>query len=338
MDYQQAKQALSAENLAPIYCIWGSEIFLQQDFLHTLLDLCHQEQEADVTKLDLDEVSLDQVLDEAEMYSFFADRRIIIAENASFLTAQPKQKLSDSQQARLMAYLDQPNEASVLIFMMNQDQLDKRKKLTKAMQAKTCFVDVSPLDAKQVSRYISTYMEYENMEMSREAVNELLVRVHYQLTDAMNELSKLRAYASSGKTVTLEVVRQLVPRTLETDVFELTNALLAHQVQAAAQIYQDLLLMKHEPIALHALIVAQFRLMIQTKILAQTGLLESDMAKQLSIHPYRVKLALQAGRSIELSRLVDFYQELIEADYQMKTGIGIKETYFYLLLTKSVHL
>ena len=140
----------------------------------------------------------------------------------------------------------------------------------------------------------------------------------------------------TGQPITIDVVRTLVPRTLESNVFELTDAVMKKQIDKAVQIYQDLILMKHEPIALHALIVSQFRLIIQSKLLNQQGYLEANIAKELGVHPYRVKLALQSGRRTQLKQLVSFYDELIEVDFHMKTGIGIKETHFYLLLTKLV--
>lgn len=176
------------------------------------------------------------------------------------------------------------------------------------------------------------------MKITREATQELLVRVNFQLTEAMSELSKLRSFATAGEAITIDVVRTLVPRSLETDVFELTNAVLGRQIDRAVQIYQDLILMKHEPIALHALVVSQFRLIIQAKLLNQSGYQEANIAKELGVHPYRVKLSLQSGRQLSMRQLVVFYEELIEVDFRMKTGVGIKETYFYLMLTRMIQM
>lgn len=336
MEYQVAIQAVRQRKLKPVYTLFGSESFLQQDFLQTLLNQFGEADNLDMARIDLEEHSIDAVLDEAEMFSFFAEYRLIIADNVQFLNAQSKQKLSDQQEKRLLDYLQSPNEASVVIFVIESDQIDKRRKLTKAFMKTTEFVEVNPLQERQVQQYVQSYLQHHDLKITREATNELLVRVNYQLTGAMGELSKLKSFATDGNPITIDVVRTLVPRSLETDVFELTNAVLARKVDQAVQIYQDLILMKHEPIALHALIVSQFRLFIQAKLLNQSGYQESNIAKELSVHPYRVKLALQAGRNLSMRQLVSFYEELIEVDFQMKTGVGIKETYFYLMLTKMI--
>ncbi|MCW6682239.1 DNA polymerase III subunit delta [Aerococcaceae bacterium NML160702] len=333
MEYQKAIQAIQKGQVPPVVPVVGTEYFLQQEFLHTLLKQFGETDTLDLSRVDLEEQTIDDVLDEAEMFSFFAEYRLIIVENASFLGTQSKQKLTDTQQERLTHYIQSPNEMSVIVFLMPIEQLDKRKKLTKLFQQETMFVDVAPMSEKDVQQYMRRYLEADSLQLTRDALQELLVRTDYQLTNTMNEVAKLRNFEGE---ITLAVIQALVPRTLESDVFELTKAVLNRRVERAVNIYRDLVLLKHEPIALHALLVSQFRLMLQTKLLSQQGFLEGDIAKQLSAHPYRVKLALQEAGKYPVSRLVAVYQELIAMDYHMKTGVGLRDIQFDLLLVKLV--
>ena len=128
----------------------------------------------------------------------------------------------------------------------------------------------------------------------------------------------------------------MVPRSLETDVFSLSQAVLKRKLSQAVQIYQDLLLAKHEPVALHALLVSQFRLLIQVKLLGHQGYQQAEIAQQLSVHPYRVKLALETVRRLDLRQLYDFYDALAEADFQLKQGIGVKEIQFDSLVSRYI--
>ena len=331
MEFQKAIQAIRQGKISPVITVYGTEYFLQQEFVHTVLKQFGDEETLDLTRIDLEEQSIDAVLDEAEMFSFFAENRIIIADNATFLAAQTKQKLTEAQQARLIDYLNNPNEMSVILFLVSLEQLDKRKKITKLFQQQTHFVEVTTMTNQATTQYVQSYLENSGIEITRDALYELLVRVNYQLTSAMNEVSKLQNY--NGK-VTLEVIKSLVPRTLESDVFELTKAVLHRQVDRAVGVYRDLILLKHEQVALHALIVSQFRLMIQAKLMSRQGYLEGDIASKLSVHPYRVKLALQEASQYELKQLTNLYNELIEVDFQMKTGVGVREAHFDLLLVK----
>ncbi|MCR8969034.1 DNA polymerase III subunit delta [Facklamia sp. 7083-14-GEN3] len=339
MDFQKAKQALAQGEIENVYCLQGSEVYLQQSFRQALAQKIETlAGELDLSSFDASEVSIDTILDEAETYSFFVDQRLIIVDQVDFLISQPQQKMTDGQTKRLIDYLKDPNPSTCILFIVPHDQVDKRRKLTKTFLKETNYINISPLEESDVQAFVQNYIQSASFEMTTEAQKALLKRVDYQLSQAVAELEKLKQFAQSGQKVTLEVVNSLVTRSLASDVFELTNAILARKIDRSIQIYQDLILMKHEPIQLHALIVSQFRLFIQVKLLQQQGMQQEEMAQILSVHPYRVKLALQSSRQMQIEELSQLYLQLIQADYQMKTGLGNKDTSFYLILTKIMQL
>ncbi|MBG9981999.1 DNA polymerase III subunit delta [Aerococcaceae bacterium DSM 111020] len=336
MNYQAAIQALHQNKIAPIYTLHGTESYLRDSFIQEIMNKVEEMDagEVDVTYIDLKDQSIAEMIDEANMYSFFSQFRIVIIADIDVLIGSSATKLSQSNEKMLLEYLSQPNPNTILIFNHLSDQMDKRRKLTKQLMKETAFIDISQMNEQGVARYLQDYLSHSNLKLSKEAIQTLLMRTDYQLTAIMTELNKLEAYAISGNTITVDVIKQLVPRTLESDVFELSNAVVDLNIDKAVQIYQDLILNQHEPIALHGLLIAQFRLFIQVRLLASQGFLEGDIAKQLSVHPYRVKLALQNNRKIPYDVLIELYDEMAEIDFNLKQGIGVKETYFYLLLTK----
>lgn len=339
MEYQEAMQRINQGQIDPVYVLQGSESFLVTQLRRAIETHVEASQaELDLSVLDMTEVSVDQVLDEAETYSFFVDQRLIIADYCDFLASQTQQKLSEAQEQRLLAYIQDPNPATCLVFIMPIDSVDKRRKLTKSLQKLTSYVNMEPLNEGQVLSYMKNYLQEIDLRLDQPLLEELLQRVNYKLSQAVTEVSKLQQYASSGNPIDIEVVKSLVTRSLESNVFELTNALMESHMAEAVQIYQDLVLMKHDPIQLHSLIVSQYRLIIQSKLLQSQGLNQASIAQVLGVHPYRVKLSLQMARRLSLTHLRDLYQDLITADYQMKTSQGQKETYFYLFLTKSMRL
>lgn len=339
MEYQEAIKRIKQGQIDPIYVLQGSESFLTTLLRRAIETQVEASQsELDLTVLDMTEVTMDQVLDEAETYSFFVDQRLIIVDYCDFLATQSQQKLSDAQEQRLFDYLKDPNPATCLVFIIPSDSVDKRRKLTKNLQKTVTYVNLEPLNEGQVLSYMKNYLQEIDLHLDQPLLEELLQRVNYKLSQAVTEVSKLQQYAFSGNPIDLTVVKSLVTRSLESNVFELTNALMQSQMAEAVQIYQDLVLMKHDPIQLHSLIVSQYRLIIQSKLLQSQGLNQASIAQVLGVHPYRVKLSLQMARRLSLKQLRNLYQDLITADYQMKTSQGQKETYFYLFLTKALRL
>ncbi|MBF0935972.1 DNA polymerase III subunit delta [Abiotrophia sp.] len=336
MTFQASISQIRKGQLGTNYFLAGTERYLRQQLQDALIDQVDQAGSFEVSRFDLNDMELATILDEADAFSFFADKRVVLIDNAQVLVSNSKVKVDDQDQKRLLAYLADPNPGSLLIWLCDSNQVDKRKKLTKAFQTHAKWVDVAPLDAKEMGAYLQAYLADSTLQISREGLEELRMRVNDDLTLAMGELHKLAQYSNQGKPITLEVIKDLVPRSLETDVFSLSQAVLKRKLSQAVQIYQDLLLAKHEPVALHALLVSQFRLLIQVKLLGHQGYQQAEIAQQLSVHPYRVKLALETVRRLDLRQLYDFYDALAEADFQLKQGIGVKEIQFDLLVSRYI--
>jgi DNA polymerase-3 subunit delta len=127
-----------------------------------------------------------------------------------------------------------------------------------------------------------------------------------------------------------------VPRTLEQDVFQLTENLVKRKQEKVFQIWEDLLYQKEEPIKILALIIRQLRLLLQVKLFSQKGWTEKEIAKQLKIHPYPVKLAYQQGLAFQEKELKESLKRAIETEKEIKEGkierqLGVERLMFYLL-------
>ena len=82
--------------------------------------------------------------------------------------------------------------------------------------------------------------------------------------------------------------------------------------------YNDLMVLKEEPIKIIAMLGNQFTLVYQCKLLANEGNMSKDIASILKVHPYRVKLALDTDYMIY--ELEDIIKKLHNLDYEIKKG------------------
>ncbi|HFI0463348.1 TPA: DNA polymerase III subunit delta [Streptococcus suis] len=322
----------------PNYLLLGQEAFLEDYFIKTVKTSLDQDQDLEISYFDLTEISIDQVIDEANTFSFFQPFRLIVVDNFSLLNSQSQVKVSDKSLDYLLTYIKDPNPDSVIIWRSPNAQVDKRKKLTKVFLGLKASLDFSTLTEKEVETIVSQKAQMLQLKIDKGLVKKLLERTLYQLSQSVRELEKLKTYSLSGQPINQEVMVALVPRAIESDVFELTKAILSKQVKKANQIYQDLLLQKHEPIAILALIASQFRLMIQVKILQQNGYGQQDMASDLGVHAYRVKLASQSSSQYPLDQLKKLYLYMIDMDFQLKTGQTDKDMFFSLVLLHFIRM
>src|SRR5699024_12379222 len=90
--------------------------------------------------------------------------------------------------------------------------------------------------------------------------------------------------------ITLVEVKNLYTISLEENVFLLTDYILKNEKVKAVNLASGLILQKEEPIKLLHLIIGQFRLFYQVKILIQQGYQEDKMSKTIKVHTKRLKL------------------------------------------------
>ena len=116
MGYQEAIQAINQNDIQAIYTLLGKEYFLIQEFRETLMKSVERYySDLDISVLDYREVTMDQVLDEAESFSFLAELRLVMVEEADFISTNPQKKLTIAEEKRLQAYLKDPNPGTCLV-------------------------------------------------------------------------------------------------------------------------------------------------------------------------------------------------------------------------------
>jgi len=319
---QQELANMRQGDFPSVYLILGTERYFIERLRETLVENALDEESIDLnfSSYDMTEVAINDALFEAASLPFFGERRLVFVQNPYFLTGKKQKKAPDHNLDELEEYLKNPAEFSILVFFAPYEKLDRRKKLSKLIEKNARVIDVSSPRPQEINRYIKEVVQNKGYRFSDGAFQLFVERTDGDLTSMMHELDKLFLYHIDSKIITKDSIRQLVPKTLEQNVFELNNLVLNSQVEASIETYQDLLVQKEEPIKIVALLISQFRLFLQVKILTKQRYQQKDIAKVLKVHPYRVKLAMKDIHKYDQTLLSEALNYLIDADYKMKTG------------------
>ncbi|MCH4825693.1 DNA polymerase III subunit delta [Planococcus halocryophilus] len=329
-------KSIRSGQIDPVYLIVGTESYFIEKTLDLLKDKLTVGGELELTFFDLDEVPVEHVIDEADTFPFFSDRKLIIARNASFLKAaeRGKEKINHDLKA-LEAWLEHPPSSSVTIFVAPYEKLDERKKVTKQMKQHTVLIEAKSLQANDLETWLMHEAKNFGKGIGIKAAQRLVEMAGTNLTLLSSEIEKMSLYlGSSDEDITVELVEQMTARTLEQDAFKMLQAYLDGNVSEALSVYYDLLRQKEEPVALTALLASQIRFMIQVYYLQKKGYHAQQISKQLKAHPYRVKLLVEKRQQISEKRLLQVLGDLADIDLQLKTLSGNRNRILEFFLMK----
>jgi DNA polymerase-3 subunit delta len=258
---------------------------------------------------------------EAETLPFFSSRKVVVVRDQSVLAAaQGKEGKLEHQTDRLVAYMKQPFDSSIIVFLVMAEKLDERRKAVKLLKDADALIAFPELTENELLQWAMKRAEEQGRSMSREAAELLLARTGTSMQQLANETDKLCLHAGAGGTIGRADVELLTASTVEEDVFALIDAMASLQVERALKLYGELLLRREEPIKIAALIARQLRIMLQVKELEQHQYSPQQMAGHLGLHPYAVKLAAEKASKFQAKTLGGHLHRLAELDYKMKTG------------------
>lgn len=340
MSIQADLQKIRKEKLASCYLVLGTEKFLQDQVRTEILKKIKIDGEDDLNFLsfDMENSSIDEVIAEAETLPFFGDQRLVFVENPYFLTGEKGTNGIDQNTDLLVNYLKEPLETTVLVIFAPYEKLDERKKVTKQLKKTAITIDVKQLDEKAVRQYLLNTLENSEIKMDRQAIDLFLRLTDLDLSKMMRELQKILLYGQEQEVITVKEIEQLVPKTLEHNLFDMTQYILSGRTEQALRLFQDLVTQGEETIKINAILLSQIRLFLQTKFLVKIGYQQANIAETLKIHPYRVKLAMQEVRKFDEQTLRRLFDELVEMDYEIKSGKIEKELSFQLFVLRTGEL
>jgi DNA polymerase-3 subunit delta len=133
------------------------------------------------------------------------------------------------------------------------------------------------------------------------------------------EIEKLLLYAGDRQVTTADV-KSLTSRTREADVFELVDCVGRRQVDEALRQLHQLLDENEPPLRLLAMLARQIRILIQVSELRAQRMSQSQIAKQLKLHPYVVKKGAAQALNFTMDQLERAHSLVVDTDWKIKTG------------------
>ena len=189
-----------------------------------------------------------------------------------------------------------------------------------------------------ISEYVIEYLLQQYGEKEGYAKN-YEKKPSVDLWTIAHDIGKLSAYAR-GRAITKEDINLLIPRSLEGHMFDLTDAMTAHNKKRALQLTHALISgpetqIKGMCIGLTAQLIGQFRGLFLVKKLSDAGKSEQQIAEALDWDPKRVWVNRKKTGTQTADGLKKILRSLIEYDYSLKTSSAHPLAALDLLICKA---
>lgn len=305
-----------------VYLLYGTKDFQINE---EIKKITKNQNEMNINKYDLDNSLIQNAIEDAETISMFGDKKTVIIDNANMFTG------TTSKDSEIIEnYLNHINSHTNLIFLVHNEKLDTRKKITKLIKKVGIIKEFN--DELNQTTLIKKLFNGYNIE--NKTINLFLNRIGNNPLIIKNEINKIKIYKGDDKTITDEDILNLTTKKVEIDIFKLIDYIVKKNKDKALELYYEMLKMNEEPIKIIVILANQFRLMYQSKELLKKGYSEKDIASTLKIHPYRIKLAIQNGRNYTKETLLKYLNSLANIDIGIKTGTLNKDLALELFILK----
>ncbi|MBD7967558.1 DNA polymerase III subunit delta [Paenibacillus gallinarum] len=321
MDVKTAVKAIRKGEPASVYLLYGTEKYSIKQFTDVLKEQLIEEEHRDfaMASYDTAETPIEQIIEEAETVPFLVPRKLIFVRDQNLFTAGKDTKIEHKMET-LITYLDNPVDYSILVFLVQGEKLDERKKIVKTTKSKATVLSFGPMHGEELTSWLVKQAASRKVTMGQEAAETLIQRAGTSLQTLSAEVDKLCLYAGEGGTLSKLNVEDLVARNTEQNIFAMVEDIANLRLGKALDIFYELLKQKEEPIKIAALISRQFRIILQVKELGAQSYSQQQIASQLGLHPYAVKIAGEQSKKFPADRLRLILKSLADLDYQMKTG------------------
>jgi len=278
----------------------------------------------------------ERILALAQALPFLGGGRLLIVRNVDLL--------ANDQQKRLAAGLSSVPPMNHVLLVTGNSGSDARKavklsaELLKGITQSGTVYDCAALNENEAAEWVREKLKEWGQAIEPAALHLLLQRAGTELRRLQIEVEKLSLLAGENGRIRARDVELLTPKLAEESVFRLADAVASRNAAQAMGVLRELLTVQLEqPYRIFLLIVRQFRLIWQTKVLLdagwRTGQSPESFPRALELLPEQSvaanlkgwmgnKLAGQA-RQLSWEHLETAYQAMMECDMAGKAIEGV---------------
>ena len=321
-------------NIKPIYFLMGEEPYFIDKISNYIEKNLLSDDEKGFNQMVIygRDSSIDEIVSNAKRFPMMAERQVVIVKEAQDLSRTIE---------NLIAYVENPQPTTVLVFNYKYKKLDARKKLAKALKKTgNVLFDAKKLYENKIGDWIRKYLSSKKYNIEPKAVMMLVEFLGTDLSKISNELDKLMIVLSNEKVISPLDIETNIGISKDYNNFELRKAISEKRIVKANAIINYF---KHNERANPVVVTIALLNDLFTKLLLFHGLndkSQNNVARKLGVNPFFVREYYDAAKNYPMRKVSQIISMLHIADMKSK-GVGAslmaKDDILKELLFKIMH-
>jgi len=229
MTFEQIITDIRARKFSPVYLFMGDEPYYIDELTSLIENSVLPEEEKDFNQHILYgmETDVTSVITLARSFPMMSEYQLIIIKEAQNLS-----KIDD-----LEIYAKNPLRSTILVLNYKNGTLDKRKKLSAAIDKNGVIFESKKIPDYKIPAFISSYVQTKGLGIDQKSAQMLSDYLGNDLSKLTNEIAKLLIAIPAGeKRITAELIEENIGISKDFNNFELLKAVVDKNIFKVNQI------------------------------------------------------------------------------------------------------
>jgi DNA polymerase-3 subunit delta len=296
----------------PVYLLYGPEEYLIRQALSQLKKrvLNPETLAFNFAAFSGASASVGNILQALGTLPLLSSYRLVLVEQVQDMTAEDR--------STLVSYLNQPHPSSSLVLVASD--LDRRTGFYRSLKEKACVVDFPRLKGYGLARWAEHYVKSGGFRITSATLKRVIELVGSDLQALASEFDKLMLYSRGEDTISDEAVDNLVHKSRQHGIFELTDAVGRQDLPAALKTTGNLIESGEPPLVIVTMLARHMRQVLMAKELLDQGRKLNDISRRAKIPGFLMEEFVRQTRRFDPALARKMYHQLAKADLRLKSS------------------
>lgn len=310
------KEDIKSGNFKSVYLMWGEENFLKDYYKKALTAKVLDPTLADFNYMEFNGEKPDpeKVTEFVSSYPFMSDKKVLYIRNSDLC-----KKANDADKKFWQNQLSDVPDFVIIIF--SETEVDKRNAIYKAIAKDHSADEFAFQKEADLCSWIRRYAQSLDKSIGPSEAAHLIECCSQSMYILKGELDKLASYCHERCEITTSDIDLCCCKVPEDRVFDMIEYLLAGNAAKACEKYEELKLLRQEPIRINAAIFTKYNQLRKIKLLA-SSMSAREIAAKTGQKEYFVTKDITKLSKVSLDDLDKVLHLCADADHRIKNGLS----------------